>query len=76
MREKDGDNMKRGNFCLSLRFRSIHLSSFDLSEEDADNLSSPPILLSVRGFISFFRINPAVRTFFVFPHKSGFSTGV
>jgi len=39
MHEKDGDNGKRGNSYLSLRFRSIHLSSFNLSEEDPDNPS-------------------------------------
>ena len=39
MHEKDGDSRKRGNSYLSLRFRSIHLSSFDLSEEDPDNPS-------------------------------------
>ncbi len=39
MYEKDGDSRKRANFYLSLRFRSIHLSSFDLSVEDPDNPS-------------------------------------
>jgi hypothetical protein len=44
MYEKDGDSRKRANFYLSLRFRSIHLSSFDLSAEDPDNpsLSASP----------------------------------
>ena len=69
MREKDGDNRKRGNYYLSLRFRSIHLSSFDLSEEDPDNpsLSASLFVSPRRSFLrtrtrqlpSFFKRPPA-----------------